>query len=106
MVDSGRFASVEEDEISKIIDGSIPANTKRQTTWDVGAFKDNIGDINQRKLTKYSFVFKTNANQVEYVEMAEQEKTKKHPGGLSDKADKADPKMFSMQAKYIVQFNT
>ena len=27
--------------------------------------------------------------------MAEQEKTKNHPGGLSDKADEADPKMFS-----------
>ncbi|CAB4015826.1 Hypothetical predicted protein [Paramuricea clavata] len=25
--------------------------------------------------------------------MAEQEKTKNHPGGLSDKADEADPKM-------------
>ena len=27
--------------------------------------------------------------------MAEQKKTKNHPGGLSDKADEADPKMFS-----------
>ena len=27
--------------------------------------------------------------------MAKQEKTKNHPGGLNDKADEADPKMFS-----------
>ena len=53
------------------------------------------GRENQRKLTKNSFIFKTDANNVEYVEMAEQEKTKNHPGGLSDKADEADPKMFS-----------
>ena len=46
-------------------------------------------------MTKNSFIFKTDANKVEYVEMAEQEKTKNHPGGLSDKADEADPKMFS-----------
>ena len=33
-------------------------------------------------------------NNVKYVEMAEQEKNQNHPGGLSDKADEADPKMF------------
>ena len=37
--------------------------------------------------------------------MAEQEKTKNHPGGLSDKADEADPKMFSTgEANCPVQF--
>ena len=37
--------------------------------------------------------------------MAEQEKTKNHPGGFSDKADEADPKMFSTgEANCPVQF--
>ena len=37
--------------------------------------------------------------------MAEQEKTKNHTGGLSEKADEADPKMFSTgEAKCPVQF--
>ena len=49
---------------------------------------------NQRKLTKNSFIFKTDVNNLEYVKMAGQEKTKNHPDGLSDKADETDPKMF------------
>ena len=56
-------------------------------------------------MTKNRFVIKKDASEVEYVEMAEQEKTKNHPGGLSDKADEADPKMFSTgEANYPVQF--
>ena len=40
-------------------------------------------------------MFKKDASGVEFIEMAEDEKTKKHPGGLGDKADEADPKMFA-----------
>ena len=59
------------------------------------------GRENQRRLTKNSFVFKKDPSEVEYVEMAEQEKTKTHPGGL----DEADPKMFSTgEANCSVQF--
>ena len=37
--------------------------------------------------------------------MGEQEKTKNHPGGLSDKADEADPKMFSTgETHCLVQY--
>ena len=32
--------------------------------------------------------------------MAEQEKTKNHPSGICDKADEADPKMFSKDETY------
>ena len=34
------------------------------------------------------------ANDGEYVEMSTCEKTKNHQGGLGDKADESDPKMF------------
>ena len=50
---------------------------------------------NPRKLTKNGFIFKRDANDVEYVKMAKQDKIKNRPGGLSDKADGADPKIFS-----------
>ena len=41
----------------------------------------------------------------EYFEMAVQEKTKNHPGGLSDKAGQGDPKMFSTgEANCLVQY--
>ena len=40
-------------------------------------------------------MFKKDASGVEFIEMAEDEKTKNHPGGLGDKADEADPKMFA-----------
>ena len=41
-------------------------------------------------------MFKKDTKGVEFIEMAEDEKTKNHPGGLGDKADEADPKMFAM----------
>ena len=40
-------------------------------------------------------MFKKDASGVEFIGMAEDENTKKHPGGLGDKADEADPKMFA-----------
>ena len=46
-------------------------------------------------MTRNSFVFKEDASEVEFIEMAEDEKTKNHPDGLGDKADEADPKMFA-----------
>lgn len=80
---------------SGVFGGDSPLSLLRVNWFNISLFFCRRGRENQRKLTKNSFVFKTNANQVEYVEMAEQEKTKNHPGGLSDKADEADPKMFS-----------
>ena len=50
---------------------------------------------NLRSLTPDSYVIKKEANGGEYVEMSISEKTKNHQGGLGDKADESDPKMFS-----------
>jgi len=40
-------------------------------------------------------VFNKDASGVEFIEMAEDEKTKNPPGGLGDKADEADSKMLA-----------
>ena len=50
---------------------------------------------NLRSLTPDSFVIKKDANDGEYEEMTTSEKTKNHQGGLGDKGDKSDPKIFS-----------
>ena len=50
---------------------------------------------NLRSLTRDSFVIKKDANDGKYVEMSVSEKTKNHQGGLGDKAEESDPKMFS-----------
>ena len=44
MAEAGRFANVEEEEISQIINSSdpIPDNTKRQTTWSVSVFNGKL----------------------------------------------------------------
>ena len=93
-------ASIQAEDIQKcyesgVFGGDSPISLLRVNWFNINLFFCRRGRENQRKLTKNSFVFKRDANQVEYVEMAEQEKTKNHPGGISDKADEADPKMFS-----------
>ena len=93
-------SSISTEDIQKCYDSGIfgddsPISLLRVNWFNISLYFCRRGRENQRKLTKNSFIFKTDANNVEYVEMAEQEKTKNHPGGLSDKADEADPKMFS-----------
>lgn len=40
---SGRsYDSIDDEEISTIIDESIPKNTKKQTSWSVGIFKGKV----------------------------------------------------------------
>ena len=92
-------SSIPTEDIQKCYDSGIfgddsPISLLRVNWFNISLYFCRRGRENQRKLTKNSFIFKTDANNVEYVEMAEQEKTKNHPGGLSDKADEADPKMF------------
>lgn len=92
--------AIQPEDIKKCFDTGVfgddsPLSLLRVNWFNISLFFCRRGRENQRRLTKNSFVFKTDANQVEFVEMAEQEKTKNHPGGLSDKADEADPKMFS-----------
>jgi len=52
------------------------------------------GRGNLRSLTSGSFVIKKDANGGEYVEMPISEKMIILQGGLGDKADESDPKMF------------
>ena len=68
-----------------------------------------LGRESLRSLTPDRFVIKKDANDGEYVEMFISEKTKNHQGGLGDKADESDPKMFSTEmsncpAKYFKKF--
>ena len=93
-------SSIPSEDIQKCYESGIfgddsPLSLLRVNWFNINLYFCRRGRENQRKLTKNSFIFKTDVNDVEYVEMAEQEKTKNHPGGLSDKADEADPKMFS-----------
>ena len=81
--------------MSGIFDDDSPISLLRVNWFNISRYFCRRGGENQRKLTKNSFIFKTDANNVEYVEMAEQEKNKNHPGCLIDKVDEADPKMFS-----------
>ena len=82
-----------------------PISLLRVNWFNINLYFCRRGRENQRRLTKNSFIFKKDASEVEYVEMAEEEKTKNHPSGLSDKADEADPKMFSTgEANCPVQF--
>ena len=89
-------STIPPEDIQKCYESGIFGDNSRLSLLRVNWFNIYLyfcpgGGENQRKLTKNSFIFKTDANDVEYVEMAEQEKTKNHPGCLSDKADEADP---------------
>ncbi|CAB4034835.1 Hypothetical predicted protein [Paramuricea clavata] len=61
-----------------------PLSLLRVNWFNINLYFCRRGRENQRKLSKNSFIFKTDANIVGYVEMAEEEKTKNHRGGLSD----------------------
>ena len=98
-----KHASIQAEDIRKcyesgVFGGDSPISLLRVNWFNINLFFRKRGREEQRKLTKTSFVFKKDANQVEYVEIAEQEKTKNHPSGISDKADEGDPKMFSTGA--------
>ena len=103
-------ASIQPEDIQKCYESGVFADDSPISLLRVNWFNINLyfcrrGRENQRRLTKNSFIFKKDASEVEYVEMAEEEKTKNHPSGLSDKADEADPKMFSTgEANCPVQF--
>ena len=103
-------ASIQPENIQKcyesgVFAGDSPISLLRVNWFNINLYFCRRGRENQRRLTKNSFVFKKDASEVEYVEMAEQEKTKNHPGGLSDKADEADPKFFSTgEANCLLHF--
>ena len=67
--------------VSGIFGDDSPISLLRVTWFNISLYFCRRGRENQRKLTKNSFIFKADANHVEYVEMAEQEKTKNHPDG-------------------------
>lgn len=93
-------SSIQPEDIQKCYDSGVFGDDSRLALLRVNWFNVNLyfcrrGRENQRKLTRNSFVFKKDASGVEFIEMAGDEKTKNHPGGLGDKADEADPKMFA-----------
>ena len=53
---ASRFAQVGEEEISQIINDSIPTNTKRQTAWSVSIFKGK-SEIKQLKFRNFECAF-------------------------------------------------
>jgi len=84
---------------SRIFSGDTPLSLLRVNWFNISLFFCRRGRENQRQLKKTSFVIQKDANSIEYVKMSEGEKTKNHPGGLSDKADEGDAKMFSTGEK-------
>ena len=72
-----------------------PISLLRVNWFNISLHFCRRGRENLRSLTPDSFVIKKDANDGEYVEMSISEKTKNHQGGLGDKADESDPKMFS-----------
>ena len=83
---------------SGVFGGYSPVSLLRVNWFNINLYFCRGGRESQRKLTKNSFVFKKDANQVEYVELSEEEKTKNHPSSISDRADEGGPKMFSTGA--------
>ncbi|KAK3745435.1 hypothetical protein QZH41_005078 [Actinostola sp. cb2023] len=84
---------------SRIFSGDTPLSLLRVNWFNISLFFCRRGRENQRQLKKTSFVIQKDANSIEYVKMSEGEKTKNHPGDLSDKADEGDAKMFSTGEK-------
>lgn len=98
-------SSIQPEDIKKcydsgIFDESTPTSLLRVNWFNISLFFCRRGRENQRNLKKTSFVMQKDANNNEYIEMTEEEKTKNHPGGLGDKADEGDPKMFSNGGKH------
>ncbi|CAH3161438.1 unnamed protein product [Porites lobata] len=80
---------------TKVFSDETPISLLRVNWFNISLHFCRRGRENLRSLTPDSFVIKKDANGGEYVEMSISEKTKNHQGGLGDKADESDPKMFS-----------
>ena len=92
--------SISPEDIQKCYETNVfseetPISLLRVNWFNISPRFCRRGRENLRSLTPDSFVFKKDANGGEYVEMPISEKTKNHQGGLGDKADESDSKMFS-----------
>lgn len=81
--------------LRKVFDDETPLSLLRVNWFNITLFFCRRGRKNQRNLTPESFETRKDPNGVEYVAPTASERTKDHQGGLSDKADEGDPKMFS-----------
>ena len=86
-------SSIQPEDKQKCYDSSVLVDDSPLALLHVNWFNVNLyfcrqGRENQQKLTRNSFVFKKDTSGVEFIEMAEDKKTKNHFGGLGDKADK------------------
>ena len=79
----------------KVVSNDTPISLLRVNWFNISLHFCRRGRENLRSLTPDSFVIKKGANDGEYVEMSISEKKKNHQGGLGDKADESDPKMFT-----------
>ena len=85
-----RHCSIQLEDIQKCYDSGVcgddsPLALLRVNWFNVNLYFCRRGRENQRKLTRNSFVFKKDASGVEFIEMAEDEKTKTILGGLATK---------------------
>ena len=80
---------------TKVFGDETPISLLRVNWFNISLHFCRRGRENLRSLTPDSFVIKKDASNREYVELSISEKTKNHQGGLGDKADESDPKMFS-----------
>ena len=76
-------SSIQPEDIQKCYDSGVFGNDSPLALLRVNGFNVNLyfcrrGGENQRNLTRNSFVFKKDASGVEFIEMAEDEKTKKN----------------------------
>ena len=83
-------SSIQPKDIQKCYDSGVfgddsPLALLRVNWFNVNLYFGRRGRENQRKLTRNSFVFKKDASGVKFIEMAEDEKTKNHLGGLAAK---------------------
>ena len=79
----------------KVVSNDTPISLLRVNWFNISLHFCRRGRENLRSLTPDSFVIKKDANDGEYVEMSISGKKKNHQGGLGDKADESDPKMFT-----------
>ena len=88
-----KHAIIQAEDIRKcyesgVFGGDSPVSLLRVNWFNINLFLCRRSQRNQRKLTKNSIVFKKDKNQVEYVELSEEEKTKNHPGSIKDRTAK------------------
>ena len=80
---------------TKVFSDENPTSLLRVNWFNIALHFCRRGRENLRALSRDSFVIMKDANDNEYVEISVSEKTKNYQGGLGDKADQSDPKMFS-----------